>query len=195
MKQQEVLDVLTNTGALLRGHFELRSGLHSADFFQCANLLRFPREAAKLCSALAKIIPEEITAEATTVVSPALGGILVGHEVARTLDKKCIFVEKETVEGDKTRLALRRFSIMPDEPVIIAEDVVTRGGRVQETIDIVKANGGRVLAIATLVDRSGGKADFGPIPHFSLLRMEPVTWEPSECPHCKRGSKAFHPGS
>jgi len=195
MKQQEVLGVLTSTGALLRGHFELRSGLHSADFFQCANLLRFPHEAAKLCSALAKLIPPEIAAEATTVISPALGGILVGHEVARALDKKCVFVEKDHTAADKTKLVLRRFTIMPGEPVIIAEDVVTRGGRVQETIDIVRENGGRVLAIATLVDRSGGKADFGAIPHISLLKMEPVTWEPSECPHCKRGSKAFHPGS
>jgi len=195
MKQQEVLDVLTSTGALLRGHFELRSGLHSADFFQCANLLRFPHEAEKLCSALAKLIPAAIAAEATTVISPALGGILVGHEVARALDKKCIFVEKDSIGADKTKLILRRFTIMPEEPVIIAEDVVTRGGRVQETIDIVKENGGRVLAIATLVDRSGGKANFGGIPHISLLQMEPVTWEPSDCPHCKRGSKAFHPGS
>ena len=190
MNQQEVLDILTNTGALLRGHFELRSGLHSADFFQCANLLRFPREAEKLCAALAKLIPEALAAEATTVISPALGGILVGHEVARALDKKCIFAEKQD-----NKLVMRRFTIMPDEPIIVAEDVVTRGGRVQETIDIVKALGGRVLAVATLVDRSGGTANFGDIPHFSVLKMAPVTWEPSECPHCKRGSKAFHPGS
>ena len=197
MTQQEVLDILTNTGALLRGHFELRSGLHSADFFQCANLLRFPREAEKICAALAKLIPQEIAAEATTVIAPALGGIIVGHELARALDKKSIFAEKENTDrdGGKTKLVMRRFSIMPEEPIIVAEDVVTRGGRVQETVDIVKANGGRVLAIATLVDRSGGKADFGGIPHFSVLKMEPIVWDPSECPHCKRGSKPFHPGS
>ena len=190
MTQQDVLEILTNTGALLHGHFELRSGLHSADFFQCANLLRFPRQAEKLCSALAKIIPAALANEAVTVISPALGGILVGHEVARALDKKCIFAEKQ--DG---KLVLRRFSILPGEPVIVAEDVVTRGGRVQETVDIVKQHGGRVLAIATLVDRSAGAADFGGIPHFSLLQMSPVTWEPAQCPHCKRGSKAVHPGS
>lgn len=190
MTQQEVLDVLTNTGALLHGHFELRSGLHSADFFQCANLLRFPRQAEKLCAALARVIPENLANDAVTVISPALGGILVGHEVARALDKKCIFAEKQ--DG---KLVLRRFSILPDEPIIVAEDVVTRGGRVQETIDIVKANGGRVVAVVTLVDRSGGTASFGNIPHFSLLQMSPVTWAPEECPHCKRGSKAVHPGS
>jgi len=190
MTQQDVLEILTNTGALLHGHFELRSGLHSADFFQCANLLRFPRQAEKLCSALAKIIPAALANEAVTVISPALGGILVGHEVARALDKKCIFAEKQ--DG---KLVLHRFSILPGEPVIVAEDVVTRGGRVQETVDIVKQHGGRVLAIATLVDRSAGTADFGGIPHFSLLQMSPVTWAPDACPHCKRGSKPMHPGS
>lgn len=190
MTQQEVLEILSNTGALLHGHFELRSGLHSADFFQCANLLRYPRQAEKLCSALAKIVPAELADEAVTVISPALGGILVGHEVARALDKKCIFAEKQ--DG---KLVLRRFGILPEEPVIVAEDVVTRGGRVQETVDIVKQHGARVLAIVTLVDRSGGTANFGNIPHFSLLQMSPVTWEPSDCPHCKRGSKAIHPGS
>ena len=119
-----------------------------------------------------------------------LGGILVGHEVARALDRKCIFAEKQ--DG---RLVMRRFAIEPGEPCIVAEDVVTRGGRVQETIDIVQGLGGRVLAAVTLVDRSGGKASFGAIPHFSLLRMEPETWEPAACPLCAAGGKAVHPGS
>jgi orotate phosphoribosyltransferase len=189
MTQEEVLAVLSETGALLHGHFELRSGLHSPEFFQCANLLRYPRQAEKLCSELCKLLPEEIAKQAETVISPALGGILVGHEVARALDKKCIFAEKQ--DG---KLVLRRFNILKDEPVIVAEDVVTRGGRVQETIDIVHAMGGKVVAVLTLVDRSNGTVDFG-IPHYSLLKMSPVTWEPNECPHCARGSKAVHPGS
>ncbi len=190
MTQDEVLLALRETGALLSGHFELRSGLHSPEFFQCANLLRYPRRAEKLCAALAAMIPAAAAERATTVVSPALGGILVGHEVARALDKKCIFAEKK--DG---ALVMRRFSIEKDEPCIVAEDVVTRGGRVQETIDIVQSLGGRVLAVVTLVDRSGGKASFGDIPHFSLLRMEPVTWEPDKCPLCREGGKAVHPGS
>ena len=190
MTEEEVHEVLKETGALLRGHFELRSGLHSPEFFQCANLLRFPRKAETLCAALAALVPAELAREAATVVSPALGGILVGHEVARALDRKCIFAEKK--DG---ALVMRRFSIEPGEPCIVAEDVVTRGGRVQETIDIVEGLGGRVLAAVTLVDRSGGKASFGAIPHFSLLRMEPVTWEPSACPLCAAGGKAVHPGS
>ena len=190
MSEQEVLSVLAETGALLRGHFELRSGLHSPEFFQCANLLRFPRKAEALCAELAAKIPADPAAAAATVVSPALGGILVGHEVARALDRKCIFAEKK--DG---ALVLRRFAVEPGEPCIVAEDVVTRGGRVQETIDLVRAAGGRVLAVVTLVDRSGGKASFGGIPHFSLLQMAPVTWEPAACPLCAAGGKPVHPGS
>ena len=190
MTEEHVYGVLKETGALLQGHFELRSGLHSAEFFQCANLLRFPRKAEALCAALAALVPEETARKAATVVSPALGGILVGHEVARALDKKCIFAEKQ--DG---ALVMRRFAVAPGEPCIVAEDVVTRGGRVQETIDIVESLGGRVLAAVTLVDRSGGKASFGAIPHFSLLRMEPVVWNPAECPLCAAGGRAVHPGS
>ena len=126
MTEEEVLSVLRETGALLRGHFELRSGLHSPEFFQCANLLRYPRKAESLCSALAAMVPAAAAAEAATVVSPALGGILVGHEVARALDKKCIFAEKK--DG---ALVMRRFSLEPGEPCIVDEDVITRGGRVE----------------------------------------------------------------
>ena len=190
MTSDDVLETLRETGALLRGHFELRSGLHSPEFFQCANLLRWPRKAEALCSALAGRLPEAAVREATTVVSPALGGILVGHEVARARDKKCIFAEKKY-----GALVMRRFTLEPGEPCIVAEDVVTRGGRVQETIDIVRACGGRVLAVATLVDRSNGAASFGEIPHVSLLQMAPVVYEPSACPLCAQGSKAVHPGS
>lgn len=189
MTQQEVLSVLSETGALLSGHFELRSGLHSSEFFQCANLLMHPRQAEKLCSELCKLLPSELADKAVTVISPALGGILVGHEVARALDKKCIFAEKQ--DG---KLVLRRFKIAKGEPIIVAEDVVTKGGRVQETIDIVREHGGEVVAVLTLVDRSNGTVDFG-IPHYSLLQMSPTTWEPSECPLCADGSKAIHPGS
>lgn len=189
LSQQDVLQALADTGALLKGHFELRSGLHSADFFQCANLLRYPRVAQRLCEALAERVPTDLRDEVTTVVSPALGGILVGHEVARALDKLSIFAEK--AEG---KLVLRRFAVNPGDRVLVAEDVVTRGGRVQETIDLVRAAGGTVVAAVTLVDRSGGAAQFD-VPHFSLLQMSPVTWTAAECPLCREGSKAVHPGS
>jgi orotate phosphoribosyltransferase len=189
LTQQDVLQALSDSGALLKGHFELRSGLHSADFFQCANLLRYPRVAQKLCEALAARVPKNLCDEVATVVAPALGGILVGHEIARALDKLSIFAEK--ADG---KLVLRRFAINPGDTVLVAEDVVTRGGRVQETIDLVRAAGGRVVAAVTLVDRSGGTATFD-VPHFSLLQMSPVTWTPTDCPLCRDGSKAVHPGS
>ena len=189
MTSDDVLETLRETGALLRGHFELRSGLHSPEFFQCANLLRWPRKAEALCSALAALLPEAAVREATTVVSPALGGILVGHEVARALDKKCIFAEKK--DG---ALVMRRFTLEPGEPCIVAEDVVTRGGRVQETIDIVKAAGAEVAAVLVLVDRSAGNAHFD-YPTFSLLQMAPQVWEPDACPLCAKHEPFVHPGS
>ena len=190
MDEAKVIEILEETGALLSGHFELRSGLHSERFFQCANLLRYPRYAQQCCTALVeKMRADGITDDVDTVIAPALGGIVVGHEVAREMNVKSIFAEKQ--DGN---LVLRRFEIKPAERFVVAEDVVTRGGRVQETIDIVKAGGGEVAAVALLVDRSGGKVDFG-YPVFSLLKMEPVTWPPAECPLCKKGLPLVHPGS
>jgi len=188
MKQAGVLRVLRETGALLDGHFELRSKLHSDRYFQCANVLRYPRKAARLCKALAEqVIAAGIQAE--TVIAPAMGGILVGHEIARVLNLKSIFAEKEN-----GALVLRRFALKPGEKCIVAEDVVTRGGRVQETIDIVLKHGGIVAAVLTLVDRSDGQAKFN-YPSFSLLQIAPVTYEPAQCPMCKRGEPFVHPGS
>lgn len=191
MRDSDVLGIFRKSEALLEGHFELRSGLHSDRFFQCANVLRYPRLAGKLCDALAAKIKKGLKkgVKAETVIAPAMGGIAVGHEVARALNLKSIFAEKK--DGV---LVLHRFTIKKGERFIVAEDVVTRGGRVQETIDIVKKHGGKVVAVAMLVDRSGGKAKFK-YPTFSLLKMEPVTHEPQNCPMCAKGSKAVHPGS
>ncbi len=190
MVEKDVLDLLEETGALLNGHFELRSGLHSGRFFQCANLLRFPRKAALLCKALVEdVVASDAVGQVDAVISPAVGGILVGHEVARALNVMSIFAEKE---NDK--LVMRRFSIEKGARYVIAEDVITRGGRVQETIDLVEGGGGEVAAIALLVDRSGGKVQFD-YPTFSLVKMEPVVWDPTECPLCEEGSVAVHPGS
>lgn len=187
MNQDEVIDLFKKTDALLEGHFILRSGLRSRQFFQCALLLQHPGVAAKVCAALAeKLRPFQ----AETVISPAMGGIIVGHEVARTLGKRHIFAEKE--DGV---LKMRRFSITPGERFLVVEDVVTRGGRLQETLDIVTSNGGVVVAAASLVDRSGGTLpDFG-CPFESLLQLTPETFEPDQLPPDLAALPAVRPGS
>jgi orotate phosphoribosyltransferase len=190
MKQDEVFKLFEETGALLNGHFELRSGLHSNRFFQCALLLQYPRIAGTLCEALVDKMKQELQdLEVDTVIAPAMGGITIGHDVARALGVRFIFVEKED-----NVLKLRRFNIREGERFVVAEDVVTRGGRVQETIDIVKAAGGIVSAIGILVNRSGGKALFE-APLISLLEIEPVTYPPDDCPLCRAGLELLHPGS
>lgn len=190
MEEGEILALLADTGALLSGHFELRSGLHSDRFFQCANVLRHPRTAERLCAELVRTMQPALSGgRVDSVIAPALGGMIVGHEVARALNVLSIFAEKQ--DG---KLVMRRFAIRPGERYVVAEDVITRGGRVQETIDIVRAAGAQVVAIAVLVDRSAGAATFD-YPTFSLLRMAPQTWEPAACPLCKTGGKPVHPGS
>ena len=191
MKHEEVLETLHDCGALLDGHFQLRSGLHSDQFFQCANLLRYPRVASRLCEALVAMLPAELrtAGAADCVISPALGGILVGHEIARALDLPHIFAEKQ--DG---KLEMRRFSIQPGSRFIIAEDVITRGGRVQETLDIVRGAGASVVSILLLVDRSGGSVTFD-VPQYSLLEMSPAVYAPDDCPLCSREQPLVHPGS
>jgi orotate phosphoribosyltransferase len=191
MTKDQILQILRDTGALLEGHFELRSGLHSGKFFQCANVLRYPRISEKLCVSLVERMRGKLKdiGNIDGVVAPAMGGIIVGHEIARALDIPSIFAEKQ--DG---KLVMRRFSIEKGKRYIVAEDVVTRGGRVQETVDIVENGGGGVVAILLLVDRSGGKAQFK-YPTFSLLQIEPTTYEPDSCPLCADGLGLIHPGS
>ncbi|MBO6067476.1 MAG: orotate phosphoribosyltransferase [Kiritimatiellae bacterium] len=203
MTEKQVLEAFKSTGALLEGHFELRSKLHSNRYFQCANVLRYPRVAEKLCREVTRqaVKSGKLGKRIDGVVSLAVGGILVGHEVARELGVKCIFAEKVQGEGvdasgkPNTVLAMRRFAIKKGERYVVAEDVVTKGGRVEETINLVKAAGGKVAGVVLLVDRSGGKVKFGRIPMFSLMQMTPETWEAKDCPMCKAGSKPVHPGS
>ncbi|MDD2598000.1 MAG: orotate phosphoribosyltransferase [Kiritimatiellae bacterium] len=190
MTEQDILQTLEETDALLSGHFELRSGLHSNRFFQCANLLRFPRIAGGLCAELVKRLASALdVSHVTAVIAPALGGIIVGHEVARAMDKPCIFAEKQD-----NKLVMRRFKINPGERYVIAEDVITRGGRVQETVDLVVGAGAEVVAILVLVDRSAGQASFD-YPLYSLLQMAPELWEPNDCPMCAASEPLVHPGS
>jgi orotate phosphoribosyltransferase len=184
----EVLKIFRDTRALLDGHFLLRSGLHSRQYFQCAVVLQYPRTAERLCGELAAKLKN---AGAQTVISPAMGGLFIGHEVARTLDLRHIFVEKNAAG----KLELRRsFQVAPREKVLVVEDVVTKGGRVQETIDIVRGLAGEVTGVGALVDRSAGKVSFG-MRLESLLRLQIETFEPAACPLCKAGTPVVKPGS
>ena len=188
MTQDEALSYFRQTKALLDGHFVLRSGLHSRQFFQCALLLKETPIAAKVCTGLAEKL-RGIHADA--VISPALGGLIVGHEIARALELPHIFAEKEN-----NVLVLRRgFEIHPGQRFIVAEDVVTKGGRVQETIEIVRSRGGVVAAIASIVDRSGGNLpDFG-APFVSLVQLNVETFAADQLPADLAGTPAVKPGS
>src|SRR5437868_9489521 len=186
MTQDEVLKIFRDSGALLEGHFVLRSGLHSRQFFQCALALQQMPTVEKLGAELAsKVRP----LAAVTVVSPAMGGLVLGQEVARQLRVRFIFVEKEA-----GKLALRRgFKISSGERILVVEDVVTKGGRVQETIDIVRGHKGDVAGIAMAVDRSGGTIDFG-IPTFSLISMNVGAFEADKLPADLAKIPAVKPG-
>jgi len=187
MTQNEVLQVFRDSGALLEGHFILRSGLHSRQFFQCALALQQMPVVEKLGAALAA---KTKSLGAVTVVAPAMGGLVIGQEVARQLGLRFIFVEKE--DG---KLVLRRgFKIASGEKILIVEDVVTKGGRVQETMDIVRAHGGQVAGVAMVVDRSNGQTRLG-VPQFSLIALQVETFDPNKLPADLAQIPAVKPGS
>ena len=187
LTQEKILKIFKDTEALLEGHFILTSGLHSDKYFQCAKVLQYPWHAETLCREIADHFREE---QIDVVISPAVGGIVFGQEIARLLGIRAIFAER--VEG---RMTLRRgFAITPGERVLVAEDVTTTGGSVKEVLETVKQSGGKRLAVTALVDRSGGKAEFG-VPYFSLFQMEVKNYEPDNCPMCRAGSTAVKPGS
>lgn len=187
MTEAEILKIFRDTGALLEGHFILRSGLHSRQYFQCALALQFMPTVEKLGAALAA---KARSIQAVTVVSPAMGGLVLGQEVARQLGLRFIFVEKE--EG---KLVLRRgFKIAPGEKILVVEDVVTKGGRVQETIDIVRLHQGELAGVAMAVNRSGGSVNFG-VPTFSLLSLNVEAFPADKLPPDLSAIPAVKPGS
>jgi len=187
MTKDEALQIFRDSGALLEGHFVLRSGLHSRQFFQCALALQQMPVVEKLGAALATKVK---SFGAVTVVAPAMGGLVIGQEVARQLGLRFIFVEKE--DG---KLVLRRgFKIAPGEKILVVEDVVTKGGRMQETIEIVRAHGGAVSGVAMLVDRSNGAVNLG-VPMVSLLSLRVETFEPTKLPADLAKTPAVKPGS
>jgi orotate phosphoribosyltransferase len=185
---QTILETFEKTGALLHGHFVLSSGLHSGQYFQCALVLQHTEIAAQICAELAAKLAD---VPCDAVISPAMGGIIVGQEVGRNLGKRHIFAEKQ--DG---KLVLRRgFKVAPGERFIVAEDVVTRGTKVQETIDIVKNLGGKVVAVGCMVDRSGDRTpDFG-CKFVSLVKLSVETFEPDKLPPELAAIPVDRPGS
>lgn len=182
-----ILETFKKSGALLNGHFLLTSGRHSDVYFQCAKVLQYPEYAEKLCSIIADEFKNK---KIDTVIAPAIGGIVVGQEVARLLNKRSIFAERE----DKTLTLRRGFSLEKGEKVLVCEDVVTTGGSVFEVIEIVKKAGAEVVGVGFIVDRSNGKVQFG-FPQVSGMKMNVVSYSAEECPLCKEGTSAVKPGS
>lgn len=187
----DLLALFVERGALLEGHFLLSSGLHSPRYLQCARVLMDPPLATRLGERLAGELRQAVAGtEVGAVVSPALGGVVVGHEVARGLGCRGIFTERQ--EG---RMTLRRgFAVAPGETLIVVEDVITTGKSTREVMAAVEAHGGRVVAVGSLVDRSGGEAALG-VPLRSLMTVDVPTWPAEACPLCAGGSKPEKPGS
>jgi orotate phosphoribosyltransferase len=197
LTRDELLAMFEAAGAIRHGHFELSSGRHSATYVQCALVLQYPRFAEKLGYALAALFSD---AKIDVVVSPALGGVVIGQEVARALPAAqdgigggvpALFVERD---ASGTMSMRRGFTLKPDQHVLVVEDVWTTGGSTQEAIHVVEEMGGRVVAAGALIDRSGGKIEF-PVESNALLELTMESYEEDECPQCKQGSVAVKPGS
>jgi orotate phosphoribosyltransferase len=187
MQSSEVIERFKRTGALLEGHFVLTSGLHSELYLQCALVLQYPTEA----EAFGRAIAERFRTEGIEMVAaPAIGGIVIGYEVARSLGAKSIWTEREA-----GRMALRRgFTVRPGASVLIVEDVITTGGSTRETIDVLRAAGARVVAAASIIDRSAGRADVG-VQRIALATLDVPAIAPAACPQCAVGLPALKPGS
>jgi orotate phosphoribosyltransferase len=189
MTQDEVLNLFKQSGALLEGHFRLSSGLHSDRYLQCALVLQNPGDADALGAALAARL-SDLSNPPDLVIAPALGGILVAHEVARALHVRGLFAERQ----DGVLRLRRGFQITPGERAYVVEDVVTTGGSTRETMEVVTQAGGIVLAAGSLIDRTGGRTDLG-VPRSALAVLDIPAFAPEECPLCKAGSQAIKPGS
>lgn len=187
MTPAEVERLLESTGAICHGHFQLSSGLHSPLYVQCAQLFQHPVYTARVADALADRFPDT---QVDVVAAPALGGIVLGYELARQLGVRAVFVERNA-DG---RLALRRFTLAPAERVLVAEDVVTTGGSTRETIEVIRQAGGEVVGVAAIVDRSGGRAQFD-VPLRALLTQAIETYPAADCPLCRAGQPIEKPGS
>jgi orotate phosphoribosyltransferase len=188
----EILELFERTGAYLRGHFRLTSGLHSPEYLQCAQVLQHPEYAEQLGRQLARALREvDESSSIQIVVSPAIGGLIIGHEVARGLKARFLFTERDA-EG---KMALRRgFRVEPGETAVVVEDVITTGGSTREVCDVLKAAGANVLAAGSIIDRSGGKAEVG-VRRVAMATMEATTYSEADCPLCRDGVPVEKPGS
>ncbi len=187
MTETEILNIFREHSALLEGHFILSSGLHSDRYIQCALVLQHPHVAEQLCSELAVKLRQ---LNASTVAAPALGGVIVAHEVARALGVRAIFTERQV-----GAMTLRRgFRLEAGEPTLVVEDVITTGLSTREAIHCVEQAGGKVVGVGSLIDRSGGAANLG-LPRATLLTLSVQNYKSEECPLCKAGSPAIKPGS
>jgi len=187
LTENQLVTIFKKTEALLSGHFLLTSGRHSNVYFQCAKVLQYPKHNKNICNVIANYFKEF---EIDTVIAPAIGGIVVGQEVARQLGKRFIFAERE----DK-KLTLRRgFSIAKNEKILVCEDVVTTGGSVFEVLEIIKQSDAVPVGVGFIVDRSKGKVQFG-VPQKSALSLEAVSYEPENCVLCKDEIPFIKPGS
>jgi orotate phosphoribosyltransferase len=187
-----ILDLFEQTGAYLQGHFRLSSGLHSSGYLQSALVLQYPKHAELLGRQLSQALSgwtEE--GSISSVISPALGGLIVGHEVARALGVRFVFTERD---ADRKMSLRRGFTITPGEKLIVIEDVITTGGSTKEVIDVARALGGIVVAAGSIIDRSGGAVDLG-VPRVALETLSVPVWEREQCPLCLRGEPVTKPGS
>jgi orotate phosphoribosyltransferase len=185
------MERLRARGALLEGHFRLSSGLHSSTYVQCALLLQHPEDAAAAGAALAERLSARIAAAPDVIISPAIGGIVLGHEVARAWGSRAVWAER----GGGERLTFRRgFSLSPGERVVAVEDVVTTAGSLRELVSLCRAAGAEVVGVAALVDRSGGRVEWD-VPWAALVEIEVEQHRPESCPQCAAGTPAVKPGS
>jgi orotate phosphoribosyltransferase len=187
MQAEEVIGRFRRTGALLEGHFILTSGLHSQSYLQCALVLQHPREAEAFAQAIAKQFAGQ---RIETVAAPAIGGIVIGYEVARALGARSLWTERE----GGTMTLRRGFSVRSGESVLVVEDVITTGGSTRETIAALRTAGAHVIGAASIIDRSGGRVDVG-VPRIALATLDVPALAPSACPACERGELAVKPGS
>ena len=189
---ESVLDLFRATGAYLEGHFRLTSGLHSPNYLQCALVLRHPPVAEDLGRRLAAQVRTIVDEPVALVVSPALGGLIIGHEVARALGAPFLFTERDP---QTRKMLLRRgFTVQPGETAVVIEDVITTGGNTRDVVECLQAAGARVLAAGSIMDRSGGTADVG-VPRVALATLQVAAHRPEECPLCREGVPVVKPGS